>query len=163
MGVIHGYGCKNQGLISEKLFCCLRLITWCLSQVLDTCCLLKEVWLGLRFHDFGNYQTKIILNSSIPIPPLQIKWLLAILPWTTNKPMQQSNPDHVNDALNEYSNRGTEKLDSQRAQSSAKTSKWDFSQEEPTKYLFCMLWATKSLPAPHTTLQSCSKGQIPQT
>lgn len=77
--------------------------------------------------------------------------------------MQQSNPDHVNDALNEYSNRGTEKLDSQRAQSSAKTSKWDFSQEEPTKYLFCMLWATKSLPAPHTTLQSCSKGQIPQT
>lgn len=38
-----------------------------------------------------------------------------------------------------------QKLDSPlHMQSSAKTSKWDFSPEEPTKHLFCIPWASKS-------------------
>lgn len=126
-------------LISGKLFYCLRLITWCLSQVLDTCCLLKEIWLDLRFRHSGNYQTKIKLHLSMPIPPLQIKWHLAILTWTINKSMKQSNQNNLSEATNEYNNRHTEV-----GQSSTKTSKQDFSPEEPTKHLFCIPWDSKS-------------------
>jgi len=39
-------------------------------------------------------------------------------------------------------------------QSSARTSKWDFGPEQPTKHLLCFPWATETLPAPHTVLQS---------
>lgn len=99
----------------------------------------------------------------MPIPPLQIKWPLAILTRTINKPIQQSRQNHVSDASNEHGSGGRQELGSGHVQSSAKTSKCDFSPEEPTKHLFYVPWATKSLPAPHTALQSCSKGHTPQT
>lgn len=98
----------------------------------------------------------------MPIPPLQIKWHLAILTWTINKYIQQPNQNnHSEYQMSTITE--TQKLDSPlHMQSSAKTSKQDFNPEEPTKHLFCIPWASES-PQHLIALQSCSKGQIPQT
>lgn len=150
-------------LISGKLFYCLRLMTWCLSQVLDTCCLLKEIWLDLRFQHFGNYQTKIKLNSSMPIPPLQIKWHLAILTWTINKSIQQSNQNNLSEAPNEYNNRDTGAGQSSAYAVLCKDKQTGLQSRGTHKAPSLHSMGLKGPPAPLTTLQSWSKSQIPQT
>lgn len=99
----------------------------------------------------------------MPIPPLQIKWHLAILTWTINKSIQQSNQNDLNEAPNEYNNKDTEVGQSSAYAVLCKDKQTGLQSRGTHKACILCSMGLKVPPAPLTTLQSCSKGQIPQT
>lgn len=97
------------------------------------------------------------------IPPLQIKGHLAMLTWTINKSIQHSNPNNLNEAPNEYDNRSTEAGQSSAYAVLCKDKQMGLQSRGTHKASILHSMGLKVPPAPLATLQSCSKGQIPQT